>query len=111
MDNFIIEEFEFYKVVLHSDTANEGIDCGIHIKLPSGAAYLRYSKNNTRKNNVVKKGNFYDFNCYMVLEKYPMHIDILRNEKPLFFFYNLDTNKAYITTSDEPVGEEESSDD
>ncbi len=34
-------------------------------------------------------------------------IDLLRNEKPIKFFFRDDNMAAYITTSDEPVGEEE----
>ena len=34
-------------------------------------------------------------------------IDLLRNEKPIRFFFADDTKASYLTTSDEPVGEGE----
>jgi hypothetical protein len=34
-------------------------------------------------------------------------VDLLRNEKPIKFFFRDDTMAAYLTTASEPVGEEE----
>jgi hypothetical protein len=34
-------------------------------------------------------------------------VDMLRNEKPVFFDWNRQEQLAFITTSEEPVGEEE----
>lgn len=107
---FIIEEFLFYKVFLYGRSAGgEKTDYSIQIKVPSGKAILRFTRDYSQANNFVKKGKEYEFYVYLRAEKYSAFIDILRYEKPLFFYYNLDTNESYITTSDEPVGEEESS--
>ena len=38
---------------------------------------------------------------------YPNMIDLLRNEKPVYFFYRVATKSGYLTTSKEPVGESE----
>jgi hypothetical protein len=38
---------------------------------------------------------------------YPNMIDLLRNEKPINFFYRDDAKFGYLTTSMEPVGENE----
>lgn len=111
MSNFIIEEFTTYKVFLYSDHSDENADTGIQIKLESGIAYLHFMRSNMPDNRIVDKGNFHDYHVYIALDKFPFYIDILRNEKPLYFYYNLDDNLSYITTSDEPVGEEESSQD
>ncbi len=35
-------------------------------------------------------------------------VDLLRNEKPVWFFFRDEIMDGYLTTSDEPVGEEES---
>ena len=109
-DQFIIEEFLFYKVFLYGRSAGgEKTDYGIQINVPSGKAILRFTRDYSKQNTYTKKGNDYEFIVYLRAEKYPAFIDILRYEKPLFFYYNLATNESYITTSDEPVGEEESS--
>jgi len=34
-------------------------------------------------------------------------IDMLRNEEPVYFSWNRETENAWITTEEEPVGEEE----
>jgi hypothetical protein len=40
-------------------------------------------------------------------EQFANILDILRNEKPVKFFFRDDNMAAYITTSNEPVGEGE----
>jgi hypothetical protein len=37
-------------------------------------------------------------------------MEILRNEKPVFFWWNPDSKGVFLATSDEPVGEEETPD-
>ncbi|MHC4617829.1 MAG: hypothetical protein ACYTEQ_08755 [Planctomycetota bacterium] len=37
----------------------------------------------------------------------PRIVDILRNERPLFFSFNTSSGKTYLSTSAEPVGEGE----
>jgi len=106
MSNFIIEEFTFYKVSLFGrNVQGEKTDFGIQFKIPSGRAILRFTRDLTKENKVVEKGDSKLFYVYLRAEKYPAFIDIMRYEKPLFFYYNLDNNQAYVTTSDEPVGE------
>ena len=107
MTNFLIEEFKFYKVFLYSNKSEDSADCSIHIKLKSGMANLKFYEGNVPDNFVVNKGSFHDFHVNISLTKYPYFIDILRNEKPLFFYYDYNDNESYITTSEEPVGEEE----
>lgn len=107
--SFIIEEFSFYKVFLYGrNVFGEPTDYGIHIKVPSGLAVMKFTRDYTLKNACVKQPNgTYEFQIFLRVEKYPAFIDILRNEKPLFFYYNFDSDQCYITTSDEPVGEGE----
>ena len=62
-----------------------------------------------------KKGlpeNYYDVNSKLVYLRYPMSmysdiIDILRNEKPIYFSYSETSKLGYIRTGKEPVGEGE----
>ena len=106
MDNFIIEEFENYKVFLYSKSESR-VQYKIHIKIPSGRIILWFITGELLENHVENFGNKRALNCYFKAERYPHFIDILRNEKPLFFYYNRDDRTCYITTSDEPVGEGE----
>jgi len=110
MSNFIIEEFSHYKVSLFGrDVQGEKTDYGIQFKIPTGTVVLRFTRDLSQANVVEEKAGEKHFYIYLRVEKYAAFIDIMRNEKPLFFYYDFDTNQAYVTTSDEPVGEGEQS--
>lgn len=110
MDNFIIEEFTHYKVSLFGrNTQGEKTDYGIQFKIASGRVVLRFSRDLNKANEVLDYNGSKVFVVYLRVEKYPAFIDIMRNEGPLFFYYNLDSNQSYITTTNEPVGEGEAS--
>jgi len=56
--------------------------------------------------------NYHDVNSKLVYLRYPMSmyanvIDILRNEKPVYFSFSEKTNLGYIRTGKEPIGEGE----
>jgi len=56
--------------------------------------------------------NYYDVNSKLVylryhLSMYPNIIDLLRNEKPIYFSYSDKSKVGYIRTGKEPVGEGE----
>lgn len=106
MDNFIIEEFDVYKVFLYSKSESN-IEYKIYIKIPSGNIILWFVNGELQQNEVVQIGNRRVLNCYFRAERYPHFIDIMRNEGPLFFYYNKVDKTCYVTTSDEPVGEGE----
>lgn len=107
-EKFIIEEFDKYKVFLYGKKfEGEQTDYGIDLTLPSGKAYLRFCKNYMKDNQVIQHGDKRNYYIYLRADKYPAWIDILRNEQPLFFYYNFEDDSMYITTSDEPVGESE----
>lgn len=112
MNQIFIEEFTHYKVFLYGRLA-EGVqtDYGININLPSGKVIIKFCMNWMQENYYEEKNGKYTFYVFLRTDKYPNWIDLLRNEKPLFFSYNLETTICYITTSDEPVGEAELSDD
>ena len=105
MEDYIIEEFKTYKVFLLSGIKN---DVSIHIKMPSGIAVIRFADGKVPENEVVTNDNGHKiYKIHASSTNYPFYIDILRNEGPLFFFYDLKDNVSYITTSEEPVGEGE----
>ena len=107
MANFIIEEFEFYKVLLYSNHPSHVIDMGVEISLPDGKAILRFRNDELPDNSMEKIGSKNIYYVYFGTHMYAPMIDILRNEEPLYFYYNHDNHESYITTGDEPVGEGE----
>ena len=105
MEDFIIEEFKSYKVFLLSGIDN---DASIHVKIPSGIAVIRFSNDKQPDNEVVTKENGLKlYKVHVPTSNFPYYVDIMRNEGPLFFFYDSKDNVSYITTTDEPVGEGE----
>jgi hypothetical protein len=75
---------------------------------PSHDVYLRYYAGSQRPpNRKVVTGETI---MYMVSCRYDQlapAVDLLRNEKPMFFKYDEDAAAAHLATSDEPVGEGE----
>ncbi len=100
-EDFLIEEFKKYKVFLFRDSFS------IHITLKSGKAIFRFITGRLKKNKVTEVGKKRLYEVYQPKDSYAAFIDILRNEKPLYFFFSDVDKSAYITTSDEPVGEGE----
>lgn len=108
MENFIIEEFEFYKVLLYSNHPSHVIDMGIEITLPDGKAILKFRNDDVLPDNSMEKiGSKNIYHVYYKTNMYSHIIDILRYEEPLYFYYNHENHESYITTGDEPVGEGE----
>lgn len=105
--NFIIEQFKQYKIFLYGGGGASISKAVIHLKLPSGKAVIRFKDGRLKKNSATKKGKKSLYEIYVAADRYPHFVDLLRNEKPLYFFYDFNENISYITTSDEPVGEGE----
>ena len=106
-NNFIIEEFTFYKVLIFSHNTNENIKYSIELPLPDGRAVMRFVEGELSENTLENRGAKNIYYIYYHENQYAKMVDILRNEKPLFFYYNTDNHESYITTSSEPVGEAE----
>lgn len=104
---FIIEQFKKYKVFLYGGGGASISTAVINIVLPSGKAIFRFKDGKLKKNSHTVKGKKSLYEIYIRTDRYPHFIDLLRNEKPLYFFYDYNENISYITTSDEPVGEGE----
>lgn len=105
--NFIIEQFKKYKVFLYTGGSASLSRAVIHLTLPSGKAIIRFKDGRLKRNSMTKQGKSTLYEVYVSADRYLQFIDLLRNEKPLYFFYSIDENISYITTSDEPVGEGE----
>jgi hypothetical protein len=106
-NNFLIEEFENYKVLLFSHNTKPNIHKSIELDVSEGKAILRFVSGELPENSTEKLGSKTIFYVYYENEMYKDVIDILRNEKPLYFYYNNVNHESYITTEDEPVGENE----
>lgn len=105
-NKFLIEEFTQYKVLLFANKQMNGTDYGIRIDIPSGIVRVYFSKND-KKSSYTENGDKYRFEVHVDSSKYLAWIDLLRNEEPLFFYYNFESNNSSILTSMEPVGEGE----
>ena len=105
--NFIIEEFKEYKVLIFSHHTNENIQYTVELELPDGRAMMRFVNGILPDNNMEKIGSRNVYTTYYHADNYLAMIDLLRNEKPLFFYYNHDNHESYVTSGDEPVGEAE----
>jgi len=104
MNDYVKEEFKTYKVFILSGIDN---DFAIHIRLPSGIAVIRFMSKSMKNSMESQDNGKKIFKVYAPKENFSAYVDILRNESPLFFFYDLDDNVSYITTTEEPVGEGE----
>jgi hypothetical protein len=104
-------EVSTYKVFAYGGPeGNRGSDATISLGIPDGWAFLRYYPDgtalppNSKTTHISGKPIYYASYRYSQLGN---TIDLLRNEKPIWFFFRDDTMAAYLTTSSEPVGEEE----
>lgn len=89
---------------------NSGSDATVSLGIPNAFAFLRFFPEatplppNSKTTHVSGKPMFYVSYRYAQLANV---LDLLRNEKPIKFFFRDDNLASYITTSDEPVGEGE----
>ena len=107
----IFVEVSNYQVVCYGGPdGNGGVDATVALGIPNAWAFLRfYPEGSTVPPNYVSTHGSGQ-KLYYVNYRYAQFgnvIDLLRNEKPIRFFFRDDTMAAYITTSKEPVGEEE----
>ena len=89
---------------------NGGADATVSLGIPKGWAFLRFYPErvtvpaNSKSTHTSGKPIYYVNYRYAQLNNV---IDLLRNEKPIRFFFRDDAMVAYLTTSNEPVGEGE----
>lgn len=89
---------------------NSGAASTISLGIPNAFAFLRFFPAgvvipaNKVTSHVSGKPLFYVNYRY---EQFGNVVDLLRNEKPVKFFFNDATLGAYVTTAEEPIGEGE----
>jgi hypothetical protein len=69
--------------------------------------FMADGENLRERNEVTRSNNLWVFSLYFRSEILGAVLDVLRNEKPVFFRYTERTNDFRITTAHEPIGEEE----
>lgn len=89
---------------------NSGAAANISLEIPNAFAFLRFYPSgatvpaNSKQTHQSGKPMFYVNYRY---EQLANVLDLLRNEKPVKFFFRDDNMAAYITTGNEPIGEGE----
>ena len=89
---------------------NAGVAANISLEIPNAFASLVFYPSgaaipaNSKSTHISGKPMYYARYSY---DQFANILDILRNEKPVKFFFRDDNMAAYITTSNEPVGEGE----
>ena len=100
-----------YKVFLYGGPdGNGGASATVSLGVPDAYVALRfYPDGATVPPNSMSSHRGGDPMYYVnyAYDQLANMVDILRNEKPISFYWNDTTNSAYVTTANEPVGEGE----
>jgi hypothetical protein len=89
---------------------NDGAEAAISLGIPEAYAFLSFYPDgvplppNSRQMHVSGKPMF---NVSYRAAHFGTIVDLLRYERPIRFFFRDDNLASYLTTADEPVGEEE----
>ena len=76
----------------------------------SGLAFLNFvPQDGTLGTNQKRPGKADTFDLWYWMSSWPHFVDMLHNEKPVFFIFNDVLKAAIVKTTPEPVGEEETS--
>ena len=89
---------------------NGGADAAISLGIPNAFAFLRFYPEGTPPPPNSRITHFSGQPIFYVSYRYAQFsnvLDLLRNEQPIRFFFRDETLAAYVTTSNEPVGEGE----
>lgn len=105
-------EIKFYSVKIPSQSNNpEPYDAVIYLATHStyGTIMLYFLADDKElpENKIEDKGGKKLYNIYYHLSYLGDVLDLLRNERPCYFFVDPGTKFAGVRTGNEPVGEEE----
>jgi hypothetical protein len=110
---FISANITSYSIKLASE-ANISTDyiSVVYLHTTSGTAFLCFCPDDAElpSNGIRIQHGRPTYDVYYHHRYLPIVIDVLRNEKPIKFFFNDDTMYAGVRTGSEPVGEEEDQD-
>lgn len=105
MPDFTSSPISAYKVVLYGEKGNSTIGAFIHC-FHTGQNLMSCVFYND-ENNVPANSKGPRVELRYPMSKFSDVLDILRNEKPLYFGFIESTKVGYISTYSEPVGEGE----
>lgn len=80
----------------------------IYLKGDFGLAFLYFVPESETLGTNRKRSGRNVFDVFYRMSTWSQYVDLLRNEKPVYFYYYDSNNTAVIKTSEEPIGEEES---
>lgn len=101
-------EVETSDFVIESPNVHTNYKKVIHLKGDFGVAFLYFVPESEALGANRKRPNRNLYDVYFPMNSWSQCVDLLRNEKPVYFYYDVSNNTAVIKTSDEPIGEEES---
>jgi hypothetical protein len=109
-ERFGIKEYEVY-LVAHNTPGYLGVYAQIDLfwqeKKRATLWYYRDDKTSVQENGSHISGGVLNYYGRFSQDQFRDSIDLLRNEKPVFFSWNEETKGVRLSTSGEPVGEEE----
>jgi len=110
---FISANITSYSVKLASEANISTVYTSvIYLHTTSGTAFLNFCRDDVElpSNRIRMQHGRPTYYVYYHNRYLPIIIDVLRNEKPIVFFFNDSSLYAGIRTGSEPVGEEEDQD-
>lgn len=107
MDNQFWEEVREYRANIYIGAGNK--QAFLFLKSDNYNMYFTFYKEGMAlpADNQKEINGRQHFYLNLHYGDYPNMLDLLRNEKPVHFFYRIDAQFGYLTTSSEPVGEGE----
>lgn len=98
-----------YVLKINSPNVHTNYKNVIYLKGVFGLAFLCFVPEGVALGTNRKRAGQNVFDIYYSMTTWSQCVDLLRNEKPVYFYYDDSNNTAVITTTDEPVGESENS--
>ncbi len=109
-DQFAVDDYTIYGVA-HNTKGYENIYGFIHLfweaKQKATLWFYRDGTVPIPPNTSFQRGRDTNYYGRFGQNQFADFVDILRNEKPVYFHWNAETNGVFLATGKEPVGEEE----
>jgi hypothetical protein len=96
-----------YDLVIQTPNQPTNYKNVIHLKGSFGLGFLYFVPEGGQLGTNKKRSGQNVFDIYFWMSTWMQFADLLRNEKPVQFFYDDSSNTASVQTGDEPIGEQE----
>lgn len=111
MATIFVDVTKYLVFVYGGPGGNAGVAASISLTIPNAFAFLEFYPEGTplppNHQTTHQSGKIIYYVSYRY-EQLANVLDLLRNESPIKFLYRDDNLIAYLTTSEEPIGEGES---